>query len=109
MFFGGAAAPQLTAIGVASTVSAHAFSLDGFAWRVSSVPPYGTQVELTSGVTVTVATRERPKPFFDAATGVMTHLINGVCAAPNCTDSRTGCVDCKYNHWDYTLVQPLVV
>ena len=63
---------------------------------------------LRVGETVTVATRERPKPFFDAS-GAMTHLLNGVCGAANCTDSTTGCVDCKYNHWDYTLVQPLDV
>ena len=75
---------------------------------MSSAPPYGTQITRTTGETVTVATRERPKPFFDAH-GVMTHLLNGVCGAANCTDSRTGCVDCKYNHWDYTLVQPLAV
>ena len=46
--------------------------------------------------------------------GVMTqgtpHLLNGVCGSGSCTDStRTGCVDCKYAHWDYTLVQPLDV
>ena len=75
---------------------------------MSSAPPYGTQITRTTGETVTVATRERPKPFFDAH-GVMTHLLNGVCGAASCTDSRTGCVDCKYNHWDYTLVQPLAV
>ena len=94
---------------VNSTVSAHSFSEDGRTWTMSASSPYGTQVELTTGETVTVATRERPKPFFNAQ-GVMTHLINGVAGVGNCTDStRTGCVDCKYNHWDYTLVQPLDV
>ena len=85
---------------------------------MSKTAPYGTQVVLSTkqwqnlgaisanmGETVTVATRERPKPFFDK--GVMTHLLNGVCGSGSCTDSKTGCVDCKYNHWDYTLVQPL--
>ena len=90
----------------ASTVSAHAFSVDGYAWSISKTQPFGTQVPLSNGTTVTVATRERPKPFFDDQ-GRMTHLVNGVCASASCTDSKTGCVDCKYNHWDYTLVQPL--
>ena len=43
-----------------STVSAHAFSADGFSWHMSPLSPYGTQVQLTTGETVTVATRERP-------------------------------------------------
>jgi hypothetical protein len=38
---------------------------DGFNWHMSPLPPYGTQVKLTSGETVTVATRERPKMWFD--------------------------------------------
>ena len=66
------------------------------------------QVALTSGETITVATRERPKLVVDAA-GRKTHLVNGVCSAPACPDGPpTGCVDCKYANWDYTLVQPLV-
>jgi hypothetical protein len=101
---------------VDSTVSAHSSSPDGFTWTMSKTAPYGAQVELksTSGTSgggtsfVTVATRERPKPFFDEA-GTMLHLLNGVCGSGSCTDSRTGCVYCKYNHWDYTLVQPLAV
>jgi len=56
-----------------------------------------------------VATRERPKLWFNAK-GQKTHLINGVCSAANCpTGPPTGCVDCKYANWDYTLVQPLDV
>ena len=62
-----------------STVSAHAFSEDGFEWHTAKVPPYGTQVNLSTGETVTVATRERPKPFFQ--NGTMTHLFNGVCGS----------------------------
>jgi hypothetical protein len=99
-----------------SLVSAHMFSADGFEWHVSPVPPYGTQVEVNDGGggvgagatrTITVATRERPKLIF-SADGEMTHLINGVCGAPSCTDStRTGCTDCKYHHWDFTLIQPI--
>lgn len=92
-----------------STVSAHAFSPDGFHWFMSPTQPYGTQVKLTSGATVTVATRERPKLWFDAS-GHMTHLFNGVCSAQSCPNGPpTGCVDCKYANWDYTLVQPLDV
>ena len=89
-------------------MSAHSFSADGHTWTMSKTPPYGTQVELESGSTATVATRERPKPFFDDK-GEMTHLLNGVCGSPSCEDSKTGCVDCKYAHWDYTLIQPLDV
>lgn len=92
-----------------STVSAHVFSSDGFTWHTSPTQPYGTQVQLTTGTTVTVATRERPKIWFNNA-GHMTHLFNGVCGAPNCPNGpATGCVDCKYANWDYTLVQPLAV
>merc|ERR1712151_413130 len=92
-----------------SRVSAHVFSVDGFTWHTSPTQPYGTQVELSTGKTVTVATRERPKIWFNAA-GQMTHLLNGVCGASACPNGpATGCVDCKYANWDYTLVQPLQV
>jgi hypothetical protein len=92
-----------------STVSAHSFSADGFTWFTSPTQPYGTQVETADGAVVTVATRERPKLFFDEH-GKKTHLLNGVCAASACPDGpTTGCVDCKYANWDYTLVQPLAM
>ena len=58
-----------------------------------------------------MSTRERPKLFFDH-TGQMTHLFNGVCSATACPPPggpATGCVDCKYKAWDYTLVAPLDV
>ena len=62
---------------------------------MSPLSPYGTQVELTTGETVTVATRERPKMWFNSK-GQKTHLFNGVCSAPNCPNGpATGCVDCK--------------
>ena len=104
---------------VNSTVSAHAFSIDGFNWHMSPLSPcvsyddvlgyyysqailkvvhghsggpyllscpvlsilscthrYGTQVKLTTGETVTVATRERPKMWFNSQ-GQKTHLFNG--------------------------------
>ena len=87
--------------------SAHSFSADGFRWHMSAVPPYGTQVRLADGSAVTVATRERPKLFFDAA-GKKTHLINGVCSAPNCPNGpSTGCVDCKYADHAGTLLVKL--
>jgi hypothetical protein len=104
------------------------FSVDGFVWHASATSPYGSQVEVLhpsggGGSTTTnthtnkgadaetrvftVATRERPKLVFDVD-GQMTHLINGVCGAPSCTDSpKTGCMDCKYHHWDFTLIQPI--
>ena len=92
---------------VNSTVSAHIYSEDGFEWHTSPVQPYTTQIELVTGETVTVSTRERPRLVFDAATGRPTHLINGVCSAASCPEVATGCVDCKYTHEDYTLVMPL--
>ena len=92
---------------VDSTVSAHGYSEDGFNWFLSPNQPYSTQIKLTTGETVTVATRERPKVYFDRE-GKMTHLFNGVCEAPNCPSGpATGCVDCKYANHDYTLVQAL--
>jgi len=76
---------------------------------MSPQSPYGTQVEMSDGTTVTVATRERPKMWFDK-NGKKTHLFNGVCSAAACPNGpSTGCVDCKYSDWDYTLVQPLDV
>jgi hypothetical protein len=67
-----------------------------------------TTTRLTT-TTRTVATRERPKLFLNSE-GEFTHLINGVCGVPSCTDSpKTGCMDCKYKHWDFTLIQPLAV
>mmetsp|Transcript_16619 Transcript_16619/g.25112 ORF Transcript_16619/g.25112 Transcript_16619/m.25112 type:complete len:403 (-) Transcript_16619:2071-3279(-) len=92
-----------------SLVSAHAYSRDGLTWNISKYPPYGTQVLLSSGETITVATRERPKPFF-SATGKMTHLVQGVCGSPFCAPPRHSnqeCVNCKYDQWDFTLVSPL--
>ena len=42
---------------------------------MSPTPPYGTQIKLSSGETITVSTRERPKMFFDES-GQMTHLFS---------------------------------
>ena len=95
---------------VNSTVSAHGFSEDGFTWHMSPTSPYGTQIVTTKG-TITISTRERPKIYFDKS-GQMTHLFNGVCSTPACpppNGPHTGCVDCKYKGWDYTLIAPLAV
>eukprot|EP01065_Artemidia_motanka_P049776 TRINITY_DN8355_c0_g1_i1.p1 TRINITY_DN8355_c0_g1~~TRINITY_DN8355_c0_g1_i1.p1 ORF type:complete len:469 (+),score=131.64 TRINITY_DN8355_c0_g1_i1:70-1476(+) len=89
---------------VTSTVSAHIFSEDGHTWHSGTEQPYTTQVTKTSGEVITVATRERPKLMFDSS-GKMTHLINGVCSATACP-GEAPCVNCKYKHWDYTLVHP---
>jgi hypothetical protein len=66
-----------------STVSAHLFSLDGYEWHTTPVQPYGTQILLGDGTTMTVSTRERPKIHFDDNRRA-THLFNGVSALPSC-------------------------
>jgi len=93
---------------VDTLVSAHAWSADGFNWTFSPVQPYTSQVKLSTGETITVSTRERPKLYFDKA-GRMTHLFNGVCSAQACPGGPPpGCVDCKVaGFWDYTLVVAL--
>lgn len=97
---------------VGTHVSAHHYSPDGLNWYTIDAEPYGNEVELTTGETVVLATRERPKLFFNAV-GEMTHLLNGVCGVPFCSrcvgPCGPGCCDCKYFNWDYTLVQPLAV
>ena len=93
-------------------VSAHHYSEDGVNWHTIDAEPYSNAIELATGKTVVVATRERPKLFFNEQ-GEMTHLLNGVCGVPFCTRCMgpcgPGCCDCKYFNWDYTLVQPLAV
>lgn len=91
---------------VNTTVSAHIFSEDGYTWHTTPTQPYTSQVQLQSGATITVATRERPKLVFNAS-GVPTHLVNGVCGAAVC--APTHCSACKQTFWDYTLVAPLAV
>lgn len=87
-----------------ATVSAHAFSIDGYTWHASAVQPFTTQLEVGKLGSVAVSTRERPHLVFDPS-GQMTHLISGVCHASGCS-SEAPCVNCKYTHWDYTVVQP---
>ena len=70
-----------------STVSKHLFSKNGKTWFQSPGHPYGTQVELTGGDRITIATRERPSLLFQkdsSGQAQMTHLLTGVCSAPNC-------------------------
>ena len=94
-----------------TTVAGHLFSTDGLAWHAGTTPPYSSQVEMSDGRTITVSTRERPNIFFDSE-GQMTHLFNAVCADPGddcAAHTGTGCVDCKYEAWDYNLVQPFAL
>ena len=95
-----------------TTVSGHIFSEDGYTWHASPVPPYSARIAMDNGDAVTVSTRERPYLYFDRVTGEMTHLFNAVCGAngDQCAQyTGTGCVDCKYEQWDYNLVAPLDV
>eukprot|EP00980_Cylindrotheca_fusiformis_P006440 scaffold1376_cov125-Cylindrotheca_fusiformis.AAC.6 len=95
-------------------VAAHMYSIDGYTWHMSSHAPYGTSLELEDGTYRTLATRERPKPVFTTTTTTstaaaiprMTHLVQAVCGSPSCY-SPTGCVNCKYKNWDFTLVSAL--
>merc|ERR1712083_964637 len=70
-----------------STVSAHLFSNDGFLWHTVDVQPFGTQVELVSGGTMLLSTRERPKLLF-SSDGQPTHLFSGASAMPNCWNEK---------------------
>ena len=94
-----------------TTVSGHIFSTDGHTWHASAESPYSSQIAMRDGQHITVSTRERPNIFFDAS-GQMTHLFNAVCAATGdscAAHTGTGCVDCKYEAWDYNLVVPFDV
>jgi len=109
-----------------SMVSAHAFSKDGLEWHFGSDQPYTTQIPIirssrrdqqqkkkkknvSSDNIITVATRERPFLMWNTR-GQMTHLVTAVCGAAACpTGPPEGCVDCKYDWWDYTLVAPLAI
>ena len=96
-----------------SIVSGHYYSADGFTWAAASTPPYGNVVNITDGSALLLTTRERPKMIFNA-NGDPTHISNGVCPSPgnfttpfSCPTVSTGCVDCKYDDWDFTNVSPL--
>eukprot|EP00051_Salpingoeca_urceolata_P001467 m.41233 g.41233 ORF g.41233 m.41233 type:complete len:154 (-) comp11439_c0_seq1:87-548(-) len=88
-----------------SLVSGHKFSADGHTWTTSDVSPFGNVIHRTDGTSQTLSTRERPKFLFNAQ-GVPTHLSNGACGG-TATCPPTPGVNCKYNYWDFTLVQPL--
>jgi hypothetical protein len=94
-----------------STVAKYLFSKDGKQWHIAPGCPYGTQIEVKGQGNITIATRERPSLLFgkDASGQArMTHLLTSACSAPNCPGGNPrGCVNCKYVHWDYTLIQPL--
>lgn len=99
-----------------TTISAHWFSKDGIAWHKSPGQPFRNHIKTTNndGETLVVATRERPSLVFgtNPTTGRLqpTHLVTATCSASRCPNGPPpGCVDCKYDHWDYTLVQPLNV
>lgn len=95
------------------TVSAHGYSEDGLKWYFNEGQPYNSLLPVDNkdgwNLSIVVSTRERPQLFFDAE-GRMTHLLNGACGAPSCPKGpQTGCVDCKYSFWDFTLAMPLDV
>jgi len=100
---------------VGSIVSGHVYSPDGITWFSTDASPYTNQVwwannagPVPGGGPTTLATRERPKLFFDPVSGNPVALINGVTLdVSSCPDVATGCVDCKYNDITSTLVQPL--
>lgn len=87
-------------------VSGHRFSEDGIHYMGSYVSPYTHTIERTDGTKMEVATRERPKMLL--RDGVPTYLMTGTCGG--CTTCPPGeSVNCKYLHWDFTLVQQLNV
>lgn len=103
-------------------VSGHLFSRDGLTnWTTSDVEPYSFVVKYDDGTSGLLATRERPKLFFDPITGEPTHLYNAAAPMPpggckSCTHPRKAhdagaCVGCKTNPpWGravYTMVTPL--
>jgi hypothetical protein len=62
-------------------VGCHAFSKDGFSWRVSPGGAYNFSVSLDNGATVQLKRRERPQLVVDPRSGKPTHLLNGAEAA----------------------------
>ena len=89
-----------------STVSAHLYSEDGLVWRAGAGPAYTTQLLLRDR-RVTVSTRERPSLVMDSA-GRPSHLLTAVCTRPACpAGPPTGCVDCKLQAPDITIITRL--
>ena len=102
-------APPAPATCAGDLVSSHAWSADGGAtWAAGSEPPYGNEVvEGSSGESMVVSTRERPKLLFDPASGSPLYLYNGVSSLPTCYNST--CVDCKWDatSWTFTMAAPI--
>ncbi len=99
-------APPPPATCAGDLVSSHAWSEDGGrTWTQSAFAPYENTFQQPAGEGASggvVATRERPKLFFDAS-GHPVALFNGVSALETCTST---CVDCKWNgtSWTYTMM-----
>ena len=95
-------------VSVPSAVGGHAYSGDGLRWAYSKRPAYTTALELGGGGGRRVLyRRERPKPFFDHATGHITGLWNGAwpChVGSDEDDTRDGVVGCE----TYTLMTPVM-
>jgi hypothetical protein len=90
-----------------TAISGHSFSADGTTWVASTVQPYFNTANMTDGSVIQMSTRERPKLIFSAVSGEPTHLINGICDAPNCAPAAA--IQCKVDghHTTNTLVVPL--
>ena len=67
----------------------HAYSKDGKRWTFHQKNAYNNTVVLTNGTTWKLARRERPKLVVDPATGMMTHLVNGVGLPGDCDHTFT--------------------
>jgi len=88
-------------------VSGHSYSVDGVNWHSATTQPFTNTRKLTNGQTVTYSTFERPAFFFNDK-NQPTHLLSGTCGG-TATCPPTPGVDCKYNYWDFTYIQPLNV
>lgn len=90
-------------MGGCKDVGCHAFSKDGLSWTLSKNPCYSYNVSFTDGKEKVFSRRERPQLVFDPATGVPTHLINGV-QLPRDEQPKEGQQD-----YTYSIIVPLRV
>ena len=102
-------------------VAGHGYSLDGWAWEFSSVPPFDSLIQHHTGPATPYTSLERPKLRIDEITGQPTHLIVAASPAfttPLCAGCRTrlpgilnsSCVLCKLTvgiDSTFTVVLPL--
>ena len=89
------------------TVSAHAFSPNGYDWSWGDEQPHTAQIKMQGGAIVGVATRERPKLLFNEHRQ-MSHLLNGVAETPWCGNNADTCAPCKTKGFGtHTVVAPL--